>query len=243
MPTAPAVVVLPIDATLVEPIPVEPTPDACFGPGFVQAEIAPSPLQPLGPPPAATPGFTAFPYAGGENGFRCCGQGSAAGAKPWLGRVGLEIGDAGGGVDRTGFRFLLEGEHGFGVGFDWNLFTEELPGGGHDELHLGEVNLLYRLIETDRTLIRAGVGAAWLGDAHATDAGVNFTLMADHALADPLVLSAEIDFGTLGDAQTLHAAAGVGVMLDRCEVFGGYDYRRIGDVELKGPMVGLRFWW
>ena len=31
-------------------------------------------------------------------------------------------------------------------------------------------------------------------------------------------------------------------MLDRFELFGGYDYRRIGNIELKGPMAGLQIW-
>ena len=77
----------------------------------------------------------------------------------------------------------------------------------------------------------------------ATSPASNFTLRGDFAPCRPVVLSGEIDLGRLGDAEHLHLAGTAGVMLDRFEVYGGYDYRRIGDVELQGPMIGLRLWW
>ena len=187
--------------------------------------------------------FTAFPYADGSDGFVVNTALDSPIGKPWLGRIDFEAGDASDGVDRTGVGFLIEGDHGFGVDFDWHTYTERLADGGHDELHLGDVNLLYRVVETEATLVRAGVGVAWLGDAYGSEPGVNFTLRGDFAPFQPVVLSGEVDLGRLGDAEHLHLAGTAGVMLDRFEVYGGYDYRRIGDVELQGPMIGLRLWW
>jgi hypothetical protein len=160
----------------------------------------------------------------------------------WSGRVGVEHGSDFADIDRTGFSFLLESESGLGIDFDWDSYAEDLAGGGHDELHVGEVDLLYRFVENEQLLFRAGLGVAWLGDAYDTNAGINFTLKADFAPCDPFVLSGELDLGTLGDAEHLHAAGTVGMMIHRCEVYGGYDYRRIGDVEIQGPMIGLRVW-
>lgn len=194
-------------------------------------------------PSAAAPlfqQFAAYPYAGECGGFLFTA--SPGLGKRWSGQVQFELGSDFDGLDRDGVSFLLEGTAGFGVDFDWNTYTEELADGGHDELHIGELNLLYRVVETDRALVRVGVGAAWLGDRYDTNAGVNFTLQADLAPREPIVLSGQLDLGTLGDAQHLHAAGTVGVMLNRCEVFGGYDYRRIGGVEIQGPMVGVRVW-
>ena len=184
--------------------------------------------------------FAPYPYACGCDGFMVCespelGQG-------WSGRVEFEMGSDFDDVDRTGLGFLLEGTSGLGVDFDWNTYSEEIPGGGHDELHVGDCNVLYRIAESDRALVRAGLGAAWFGDRYDTDFGINFTLKANLAPSDPIVLSGELDLGTLGDAQHVHAAGTIGVMLDRCEIYGGYDYRRIGDVEIEGPMMGVRVW-
>jgi hypothetical protein len=184
--------------------------------------------------------FAPYPYAGGCDGLMV--SESPGFGKNWSGRGGFELGSDFDGFDRSAASFLVEGTSGLGLDFNWNSYTEELPGGGHDELHVGKLDLMYRIAESDRTVVRVGLGAAWLGDRDDTDWGVNFTLQADLAPADPFVVSGELDLGTLGDAQHLHAAGTVGVMLNRCEVYGGYDYRRIGDVELEGPMIGLRVW-
>lgn len=202
----------------------------------------PTYVEPLGPSLAASFSrqFAPYPYAEGAQGFMLVGSPGAG--KNWSGRVGVERGSDFADIDRTGFAFLLEGKSGLGIDFDWDSYTEDLPGGGYDELHIGEVDFLYRFIESDALLFRAGLGVAWFGDAYDTNAGINFTLKADYAPSDPLVLSGELDLGTLGDAEHFHSAGTVGVMIRRCELFGGYDYRRIGDVEIQGPMLGLRLW-
>ncbi len=214
--------------------PAEPLPVA---PYVVEPYVDPLPITPA---ETFTRQFTPYPYANDSEGFMLTG--SPGCGQPWLGRVHFELGSDFDGIDRTGAGFLLEGEGGLGIDFDWDSYSEDLPGGGHDELHIGEFDVLYRIAETDHALVRVGLGAAWLGDRYDTDFGVNFTLKADLAPSEPIVLSGELDLGTLGDAQHVHASGTVGVMLNRCEVFGGYDYRRIGDVEIEGPMVGIRVW-
>lgn len=227
--------------------PVAPAPPAYALPPTVYA--APPATEQLSIQPiteSIVKSFAAFPFADGAEGFFVYHEPSpneGGLAKHWLGKLQVELADASGRVDRTGIAFLLEGDHGFGFDFDWNSYTEQLPGGGHDELNLGRLNLLYRIVETDRALVRAGVGVGWLDDQHGTDAGLNLTLQSDLLLSRNWVGSAELDFGTLGDAQTLHAAGTVGRRFGRCEVYGGYDYRRVGAVDLQGPTVGLRVWW
>lgn len=201
------------------------------------APIYPSPVERL------VRQFAPYPYAEGCEG--CMLLGDAGFGKAWSGQVQVEVGSDFDGVDRTGGAFLIESTGGLGFDFSWDSYREEYVDAGtkySDELHIGDANLLYRIAESDHALVRAGVGAAWFGDAYDTDFGVNFTLRGDFTPADPLVFSGELDLGTLGDAQHLHAAGTVGVMLGRAELYGGYDYRRIGDVEIEGPMVGLRVW-
>jgi len=190
-------------------------------------------------PPSLGQAFASYPYASSATG---CLLPARAG-KPWLGQLQIELGDGSDQVERTGVAFLLEGKHGFGVDFNWDSLTEELAAGEHDELHIGKLNFMYRLIESDRALVRAGIGVQWMGDRFDADTGVNFSIQADLFPRRPYVVSGEVDFGTIGDAETLHAAGTAGLMLGRAELYGGYDYRRIGDVEIKGPMIGLRLWY
>lgn len=183
--------------------------------------------------------FAAHPFANNADGFFT----AAGDGKPWLGKLQIEIGDDSDEVSRTGFAFLIESEMGLGLDFDWDSYAEQLPGGGHDELHLGQVNLTYRILESDRALVRAGVGVGWLGDSIGTESGVNLTLQADLLPSEDWIASFDLDFGVLGDAETQHVSGTIGRRFGPCELYGGYDYRRLGDVNLHGPMVGLRLWW
>lgn len=204
----------------------------------VVVDAAPAPVE-YQIAPLVEKRFALHPYAAGSDGFFT----TAPDGKPWLGKLQLELGDGSDEVGRSSIAFLLEGKSGLGIDFDLDGYTEELPDGGHDELHLGQINLTYRILEHDYALVRAGVGVGWLHDAYGTESGMNLTLQTDVLLAEDWVASADVDFGVLGDAETRHVAATVGRLFGPCEVYGGYDYRSIGDVSLHGPMVGLRLWW
>lgn len=209
-----------------------------------QAVVVPPPPAPAYEPhepitPELRSTFAAFPHAG-EQGFLDV-QPSCL-AKPWLGAVRFELGSDFDGLSRSGLAAQLEGSMGWGLDFKYDTYRESLAGGGYDELRIVDLNAMYRVVETNHSLIRVGMGVNFLGDAIGTEAGVNFTVKADFAPVRPFVLSTELDMGTVGHAETLHTAATLGVMTDRVELFGGYDYRRVGDAELQGPMLGLRLW-
>ena len=88
----------------------------------------------------------------------------------------------------------------------------------------------------------AGLGANVLDNPVKTRWGFNFTYGADLFLVKPLVLSLELDAGTLGKVGAFHARGTAGVLWRGWEVFTGYDYRRIGPVDLQGPVAGVRLW-
>lgn len=212
----------------------------------VYQPVAPS-YVPAAPAPPAEPytpelrrSFACFPYAGSAEGF--LNVRPAGLEKPWLGAVRFELGSDFDGLSRQGLSAQVEGSMGWCLDFHWDAYRESLPEGGYDELHIGDLNAMYRVVETDHSLIRVGLGVNWLGDAVETNAGVNFTVKADFAPCRPFVFSTELDMGRVGEAEMLHGAATLGVTTDRLELFGGYDYRRIGEAELQGPMVGLRLW-
>ncbi|MCI0639159.1 MAG: hypothetical protein L0Y72_14350 [Gemmataceae bacterium] len=90
--------------------------------------------------------------------------------------------------------------------------------------------------------MRSGVGLSWLLDRFDTDFGFNFHYGADVFPVHPLVLSGSADLGFVGNAGVAHVRGSAGVLWRNWEFFGGYDFLRIGRVELHGPMIGIRLW-
>jgi hypothetical protein len=81
-----------------------------------------------------------------------------------------------------------------------------------------------------------------MSDPAQTRWGFNFTYGADFFPVRPLVLSTALDVGDLGWAAVVHGRGTVGLIHRGGEVFAGYDFLRIGSVNLQGPVLGLRFW-
>ena len=181
-------------------------------------------------------GFLNYPYEFGNSGIM-----SFCSTKEWAGTAFFEYGSSFDGLDRRGFGFLAEFTH-VGIDFKWDSYVEDIGGGFTDELHLTDINLMFRLADAEHYLVRAGLGGNILGDAFGTDGGFNATAKVDIFPVQPLVLSGEIDLGTIGDAEMFHAAGKIGLMMDRFEIFGGYDYRTISGIELKGAMIGCQIW-
>ncbi|MEX2185401.1 MAG: hypothetical protein WD875_01350 [Pirellulales bacterium] len=146
-------------------------------------------------------------------------------------------------LDRFAGSALVEWRTGLGFDASSHVYREDLATGGRDQLGVGDVNLLWRMVETERTVWRLGVGMNWLADSIDDTGGVNLTLRTDFFPVKPLILSGEIDYGTLGHASTFHGRASAGFNIDQTEFFVGYDYRSIGSVELEGPMLDVQFWY
>ncbi|MCA9266897.1 MAG: hypothetical protein KDA41_00425, partial [Planctomycetales bacterium] len=128
----------------------------------------------------------------------------------------------------------------FGVDASFNLWSEELPAGGHDELWTGDCNLVFRFAQSPAVQMRSGLGLNWLADSTGEEVGVNFTYAVDLYPGDPWVISSELDLGSLGRTSLVHWRGVVGVQLRRSEFFAGYDYTSVGGVELSGLVAGVR---
>jgi hypothetical protein len=186
--------------------------------------------------------FTRYPYADGWRGYMMHESWVPARPRTLTGRVSLEYGSDFDDIGRWGLKALVENYGGWGAEFDWNLYVEQLAAGGTDSLHVGDINLLYRLLEAPRMQGRLGIGGNWLSDSRETALGFNSTVKVDIYPRRPLIISGEIDYGRLGGAEMFHGNVTVGAIWDRVEFFGGYDYRKIGSVKLEGPLIGLRLW-
>jgi hypothetical protein len=191
--------------------------------------------------------FPRYPYACGLPGNLWLdrsqdGDPRPRGARFWSVEAAAEDGYSFHGVNRVGARFALDTALRFGVASNWDFFQERRPCGCYDELTVGDVNLTYRFAQCDWMGMFVGAGGRVMPDRYDTRAGFNFTYGAEVFPCKPLVLSSSFDLGNLGSASVVRARATVGLIHRHWELFGGYDFYRIGAVDLQGPMAGLRLW-
>jgi hypothetical protein len=187
--------------------------------------------------------FTPFPYSQDNPGILVPMDHRHVDSYYFSGRFAFEYGDDLDTIDRFAGTGLVEWRTGLGFDASGHIYRESLPTGGRDELSVGDVNVLWRMIQAQRAQIRLGIGMNWLSDSIDVDQGVNLTARGDIFPFKPVILSGELDFGTIGDATTLHARGSAGVNIGQTEFFVGYDYRSIGSVHIEGPMLGVQFWY
>ena len=192
----------------------------------------------------ATMYFAHYPYADGLNGYAM--QSDHVPARPLTSAMQYQIA-FGSDFDSvqwyTAKGFFEWSRSRFGVDTEWTYFHENLQDGTSDELHLGDINLLWRRLQTRRWLVRWGLGTGWSHDREGTAFGINSTVKVDYFPSEPWVISGEYDLGRLGHATAQHLRLGIGATWKHFELFSAYDYRRFGDVEISGPIFGLRLWW
>jgi hypothetical protein len=185
--------------------------------------------------------FTPYPYMGGAAGIDA-GSWGMPGAMPFSARVAAEYGTNFDGLSRWGGSGLIEWSSGLGFDASGYEYQEDVPT-GVDRLAIGDANVFWRFLETERSLWRLGVGGNWIDDDVLDDLGLNFTVRGDWFPCAPLIVSGEVDWGTVGFAHQFHGRVTAGLNFHQCEAFIGYDYRSIGQAELQGPLAGMQFWW
>ncbi len=158
------------------------------------------------------------------------------------GRLSLDYGDNFDDLQRFSGQVLLETSARFGIEARGNYYREHFPCGCVDDLFVGHFDVFYRFAQHEKVQMYAGLGANMFDDRYKNRWGFNFTYGADYFPCQPLVLSSVMDLGTLGDAGLFHLRGTVGVMLNRWEIFTGYDYLNIGGTALQGPLAGVRLW-
>lgn len=157
----------------------------------------------------------------------------------WFGRFTAFGGSDFDTLDQYQFALLAQIPHAFGLDVAVHSFRESTPSIS-DQLWLGDANVVIEPIFGDLRA-RIGVGFNWLHDNVGTDYGINLTGGFDLDLSQVLMLTGEIDLGGVGEADLLHAQLTLGYQLGPAELFGGYNYYRIGGTKLDGAIAGLRF--
>ena len=130
----------------------------------------------------------------------------------------------------------------FGLDTETSYLEERLAGGAHDALWIGDCNVVYRFAQNERAQFRTGIGFNWLDDPIDTNFGFNFTYGADFFLKRPWVLSATLDWGTLGEAELFRVRTTGGLVVYGVEVYAGYEYLDIDAMQTNMIIGGVRIW-
>ena len=123
----------------------------------------------------------------------------------------------------------------------WHYFNEQFPDRGGDHLWIGDWNLVFHFAQSEHAEFRTGFGFNWLSDPIDTNFGFNWTYGADSSPSSP------------GSSPRRSTWAGwatpgcctprtVGVILDRFEVYSGYDYFDMATSASSSLVGGVRLW-
>lgn len=186
--------------------------------------------------------FPDYPYADGMSGNFVVEKFSGHGANIWQGQFLMDDSYNFDQVNRVHGQLRIDTISRLGAEIDTTYFHEQLAGGASDELWIGNAAITYRFAQSARAQFRSGLGMRWLTDDTSTDLGFSFLYGADFFPARPWVISTLFDTGTIGSAGVIHARLTSGLQFHGCELFGGYDYLRIGHADIAGPVAGVRFW-
>jgi hypothetical protein len=185
--------------------------------------------------------FPSFPYANGNRGYLMINEGTGR-PRRWAARVRSEYSDAFDDMSRIGGQLLVSTTSRWGLDTEMNYLQERFDGGRYDHLWLGDCNVVYRFAQSERMEWRTGIGFNWLDDPIDTDFGFNFTYGFDIYPIRPLVLSTELDWGTLGSAEAFHFRTTAGAVIHGLEAYFGYEYRDIDRFHFNGLIAGVRLW-
>jgi hypothetical protein len=162
--------------------------------------------------------------------------------RSWSARLGAEYGNTFTGVDRISGNLLFSTASRLGLDSEWHFLRERLSDGSHDQMALGDCNLVFRFAQSPRAEFRGGLGMNWLSDSSATNLGFNFNYAADFFPQKPWVISAALDVGRLGYANLCHCRTTVGLLWHCLEAYTGYDHYVIGRESTNSLIAGLRLW-
>lgn len=172
-------------------------------------------------------GFRTDPYAcqGEDWGFLIIDQAQALHTSRWTGLLGLDYGTNFDALQTLGGEATVEHASRWGLGARWRYFREDTRP-RRDSLSLGALNVTYRFAQSPRLAFRSGIGLNWLTDRTDSDLGFNWLYGAEWCPSEPLVLQADLEMGSLGDAFTMRTSVRMGMQFGRWQPYiGGETYR------------------
>ncbi len=195
---------------------------------------------------AGTAAFPIGPYASGHPGYLTIDAGATDAeiprTKSWGGRVSLDTANNFDDITTMTGRLQLDTVFRVGLDAEWANLVERQPGSA-DWLGRGDCNLVVRFAQSERMQFHSGVGLNWLADRNTSDYGFNFTYGVDLFPVDPVVASASIDLGTVGNSSLVHFRGTIGLMVrPRLHLYTGYDLLNFEGNSIHSLLTGLEFW-
>lgn len=208
--------------------------------------------------PVALSGFLPHPYADGRPGFIVHaepGEDLPPDVRPHALRLSAEGAYLYEDVWRASTRLTVMLPY-FYTRFGYDLMLEgptprlegdvEIEGTVRDRLHFASVELGPQMAPEETFAARLGVvGTLMFDDQRSLPVeptavpGLGAALEFEFFPVRPLVFTARGAASALGGTHLLQARFTAGVVLDRFEVYAGYDHRLIGTVPLGGPTLGF----
>lgn len=189
-----------------------------------------------------TGAFVAYPYKDGAIGNMLTASPLSTEGVPWCFQAKTNYAENFSGMRRIDAGFQLEGANRLGIDSELNYWREAVTPEWTHSLWTGNANLLFRFAQCEWLQTRAGIGCNWLEDDGYNDYGFNFTYTADVFIRDPVIISGELDWGTLGDETLFHPRITLGIHCRRAELFIGCDYFDIGPTQATSMIAGARLW-
>ncbi len=187
--------------------------------------------------------FALYPYQDDLDGFIVLEEVAHEDSYTWSLRGRAEYADDFNDHLRFGGNLLLESTIRLGLDTSFDYRRESLAPGTHDSLWTGDANVVFRFAQSEKLMMRSGLGVNWLSDQYGSEFGFNFTYGGDWFPREPWIVSAEIDWGRLGRAELFHGRGTVGLNFRHFEVYTGYDFYHVGRAELSSLVSGVRFWY
>jgi hypothetical protein len=187
------------------------------------------------------PDFPDAPYQGKSDGYLRMTAPTDV-SRAWAGRFSIDTGGNFDDLYSASGRLQLEHQNRFGLDASWSYLNEQVIG-HRDALTLGDANVVFRFAQGEAAQFYSGIGLNWLADNGDFDAGFNFTYGGDWFPLKPLVVSSSIDLGTLGAATLFRSRTTIGAMIDRFEIYSGFDYLNVEGVDIPTGIAGLRLWY
>jgi hypothetical protein len=196
------------------------------------------PVSMLGDDPFTPSYALRYPYWQAQPGSMYPTDATAPRQRKIWGEFSMEYANDFDDLSRLGAHLRISTASRFEFETNWNVFTQD-SAAGRDHLTLGDTEVVYRFAESETLQFRSGLGANWLEDHQGLDGGFNFRYGVEWYPAQPWAIKSSADVGELGKAFLVHARTTVGASYQRWELYTGYDFLRVGTVQISGPVAGV----
>ena len=145
---------------------------------------------------------------------------------------------------RVGVSMRMQFPIGLEIGARYSIFVEPRAG-STDSLALGRIAIDWRVVTEELVQFRLGAALRHFHDRAGGLFGADVEAGLDLFPVDPLILSFEANVGFVENALVVQARGSVGFLLGIVEIMLGWNYEGLfgtQNVDLGGPMLGLRFW-